>query len=70
MGLQSGAELEFGGVPGAAAMLMGLPATVYGLNLLCDKVRFYHMFSAQAMLGRHIDYPSKIYALLDGCRIV
>jgi len=31
-------QLEFGGVPGAAAMLAGLPATVYTLNLLCNKV--------------------------------
>jgi len=37
MGRQAGTDLEFGGVPGAAAMLLGLPATVYGLNLLCDK---------------------------------
>ena len=31
-------QLEFGGVPGATAMLAGLPTTVYALNLLCNKV--------------------------------
>ncbi len=30
--------LEFGGVPGASAMVLGLPVTVYAINLMCTKV--------------------------------
>lgn len=31
-------ELEFGGIPGAMAMVVGLPVAVYYINLVCNKV--------------------------------